>query len=74
MTFYALLAAVPSLLVAVRVTAAVAGRARVEALASAVGRALPTAQAPAPVIEAFVRHAGGVHWRAALIAVIPATV
>ncbi len=75
-TFYALLAAVPSLVVAVRVTAAVAGRGRVEALAGAVGRALPAAQAPAPapVIEAFVRHAGGVHWRAALIAVIPATV
>lgn len=73
-TFYALLAAIPSLIVAIRVTAAVAGRGRVDSLAAAVGRALPAAQSPAPVIQAFVDRAAGVHWRAAAVAVIPATV
>lgn len=72
--FYALLAAVPSLVVAVRVTVAVAGRGRVESLAAALGRALPAAQSPAPVIQAFVAHAGGVHWRSVIVAVVPATV
>ncbi len=73
-TFYALLAAVPSLVVAVRVTAAVAGRGRVESLGGTFARTLPAAQSPAPVIEAFIAHAAGVHWRAVVVAVIPATV
>lgn len=73
-TFYALLAAVPSLVVVVRIAAAVAGRGRMESLAAAVGRALPTAQTPAPVIEAFVHHAAAIHWRQTVVAVIPATV
>lgn len=73
-TFYALLAAVPSLVVAVRIAAAVAGRGRVESLAAAVGRALPTAQTPAPIIAGFVHHAAAIHWRQTVIAVIPATV
>lgn len=73
-TFYALLAAVPSLVVAVRVTAAVAGQGRVDSLASAVGRALPAAQSPGPVIETFVSRAAHVHWRAVAVALIPATV
>jgi len=73
-TLYALLAAVPSLLVAIRVTAAVAGRGRVDSLASAVGRALPAAQSPAPVIASFVDRAAGIGWPAVAFAVIPATV
>lgn len=73
-TFYALLAAVPSLVVAVRVTAAVAGRGRVDSLGAAVGRALPAAQSPATVIGPFVHQAAAVHWRAVLVALVPATV
>lgn len=73
-TFYALLAAVPSLVVAIRITAAIAGKRRVSALGTAVGNALPDAQNPARIIEEFVSRAAGVHWTAALIAVIPATV
>jgi membrane protein len=73
-TFYALLAGVPSLVVAVRVTAAVAGRGRVDSLAAAVGRALPSAQSPATVIVPFVHQAASAHWRAVIVALIPATV
>jgi len=73
-TFYALLAAVPSLIVAIRVTAAVAGRGRVDSLAAAVGRALPAAHQPGPLIESFVSRSARVHWREVAVAVIPATV
>lgn len=73
-TFYALLAAIPSLVVAVRITAAVAGRGRVDSLAAAMGRALPDTQTPAPLIQAFVEHASQVRWPDLAVAVIPATV
>ena len=73
-TFYALLAAIPSLIVAVRITAAVAGRGRVDSLAAAMGRALPDTQSPAPLIQSFVEHASRVRWRDVAVAVIPATV
>jgi membrane protein len=60
--------------VAIRLTAAVAGRGRVESLATSLGLALPATQAPAPVIQAFVQKASTVPWPTAAIAVLPATV
>jgi membrane protein len=73
-TFYSLLAAVPSLLVAIRVTAAVAGRDRVDSLAAAMGKALPAAQSPAPLIETVAHHGAALSWPAVLVALVPATI
>lgn len=73
-TFYAAVALVPSLVVVVRLLAAVIGRDEVVELADAVGRALPTAQGAGDVVRELVAAAVDVSWMAALVALIPATV
>ena len=73
-TFYAAIALVPSLVVAVRLLAAVLGPDRVVELGGAVGRALPSAQGAGNVVNALVGTAVGVGWLAVVVALIPATV
>ena len=73
-TFYAAIALVPSLVVAVRLLAAVLGPARVVELGDAVGQALPTAQGAGRVVGDLVRTAVDVRWLAVLVALVPATV
>lgn len=73
-TFYALVALVPSLVVASRLIAAVIGRDRLLSLGAAVGRALPSAQGAGGVVVQLVERAAGIGWPAAVIALVPATV
>jgi len=73
-TFYAAIALVPSLVVAVRLLAGVLGPDRVVELGRAVGRALPSAQGAGTVVNALVGTAVGVGWVAVVVALIPATV
>lgn len=73
-TFYAAIALVPSLVVAVRLLAAVLGPGRVVELGNAVGMALPTAQGAGTVVNALVGTAVGVGWIAVVVALVPATV
>ncbi len=73
-TFYALIALVPSLVVAARVIAALVGPDRLIGLGRAVGQALPAAQGAGRVVEQLVERSVGVSWLAVLVALIPATV
>ncbi|WP_432535415.1 YihY/virulence factor BrkB family protein [Kineococcus arenarius] len=73
-TFYAAVALVPSLVVAVRLLAVVLGPERVVELGDAVGRALPAAQGAGRVVGDLVRTAVDVGWLAVLVALVPATV
>ena len=72
--FYAVVALVPSLVVAARVIAAVIGRDRLVGLGQAVGEALPSAQGAGAVVEQLVNRSVGVPWLAVVVALIPATV
>ncbi|WP_337061858.1 YihY/virulence factor BrkB family protein [Kineococcus sp. G2] len=73
-TFYAAIALVPSLVVAVRLLAVLLGPERVVELGDAVGRALPDAQGAGRVVGDLVRTAVDVGWLAVLVALVPATV
>lgn len=73
-TFYALVALVPSLVVAARVLAALVGDARLLTLGDAVARALPGAQHAGAVVRQLVQHSIGVRWPAVVVALLPATV
>ena len=73
-TFYAAMALVPSLVVVVRLLAAVIGPARVEQLGGAVSLALPGAQGAGAVVSELVGTAVHAPWTAVLIALLPATV
>ncbi|WP_205706963.1 YhjD/YihY/BrkB family envelope integrity protein [Kineococcus vitellinus] len=73
-TFYAAIALVPSLVVAVRLLTLLVGRERVVALGEAVGSALPSAQGAGAVVHGLVATATEVSWVAVLIALVPATV
>ncbi|WP_432543245.1 YhjD/YihY/BrkB family envelope integrity protein [Kineococcus sp. SYSU DK002] len=73
-TFYAAIALVPSLVVVVRLLAAVVGPAEVLELADAVGRALPAAQSAGTVVRDLAATAVDVGWVPALVALVPATV
>ncbi|MBB2900106.1 membrane protein [Kineococcus radiotolerans] len=73
-TFYAAIALVPSLVVVVRLLAALIGPERVLDLAGSVGRALPTAQGAGEVVRGLVATAVDVGWVPALVALVPATV
>ncbi len=73
-TFYAAIALVPSLVVVVRLLAAVIGPDQVLRLADAVGRALPTAQGAGVVVRDLAETAVDVGWVAVVVALIPATV
>ena len=73
-TFYALIALVPSLVVASRVIAALVGPDRLLALGRAVGTALPAAQGAGRVVQQLVERSVGVSWLAVLVALVPATV
>lgn len=73
-TFYALIALVPSLVVAARVIAALVGPDRLISLGRAVGAALPGAQGAGGVVQQLVERSVGVSWFAVLVALLPATV
>ncbi|WP_432484104.1 YihY/virulence factor BrkB family protein [Kineococcus esterisolvens] len=73
-TFYAAIALVPSLVVAVRLLALVLGPERVVELGDAVGQALPSAQGAGRVVGDLVRTAVDVGWGAVVFALVPATV
>ncbi|PRY15083.1 YihY/virulence factor BrkB family protein [Kineococcus rhizosphaerae] len=73
-TFYAAIALVPSLVVVVRLLAAVIGPGQVVELADAVGRALPEAQGAGEVVRGLAATAVDVRWVAVLVALVPATV
>jgi membrane protein len=73
-TFYASMALVPSLVVVVRLLAALIGADRVLDLADSVGRALPSAQGAGDVVRGLAATAVHVGWLPVLVALIPATV
>ncbi|GAA0322711.1 YihY/virulence factor BrkB family protein [Kineococcus aurantiacus] len=73
-TFYAAIALVPSLIVVVRLLAAVIGPGQVLELADAVGRALPSAQGAGDVVRELAARAVDVGWVAVVVALVPATV
>lgn len=73
-TFYAAIALVPSLLVAVKILSGVVGRERVLSLGGSVGQALPAAQHAGDVVLTLVRTSLDVTWVAAVVALVPATV
>jgi membrane protein len=73
-TFYAAMALVPSLVVVVRLLAAVIGAERVLELADSVGRALPTAQGAGDVVRGLAATSVEVGWLPVVVALIPATV
>ena len=72
-TFYAALSAVPLLLVATRLAAAVVGRERITELAANLGQALPSALGADQVAQQVVLAAGTVSWPVAAVCVLPAT-
>lgn len=73
-TFYGLVALVPSLVVAARIIAAFIGRDRLTGLAAAVGRALPSAQGAGAVVEQLINRSAGVSWLGVVVSLVPATV
>ena len=73
-TFYALVALVPSLVVAARLRAGVVGPNRLVGLGAAVSRALPAAQGAGDVVQRLVDRSVDVRWTAVAVALIPATV
>lgn len=73
-TFYALVALVPSLVVSARLITAIVGRPRLVRLGDSVAEALPAAQGAGHVIQTLIDRSAGVGWSAVLVALIPATV
>lgn len=73
-TFYAAMALVPSLVVVVRLLAALIGPQRVLDLADAVGRALPSAQGAGEVVRGLAATSVQVGWLPVVVALVPATV
>lgn len=73
-TFYALVALVPSLVVAARLLAAVVGPGRLVGLGAAVSHALPAAQGAGDVVRQLVDRSVNVRWTAVAVALVPATV
>ncbi|HEX8496822.1 MAG TPA: YhjD/YihY/BrkB family envelope integrity protein, partial [Actinomycetales bacterium] len=72
-TFYAALAVVPGLLVAVRMLTVVLGEARVLDLGRDLATALPDELGAPGVALALVRQGTGISWTTLLVAVLPAS-
>ena len=72
-TFYAALAAVPTVLVATRVAAALTSPAAITRLASDLASALPSAMGAPDLVRAIAPRAVSLHWWTVLVAVLPAS-
>lgn len=73
-TFYALVALVPAMVVSARLIAFLVGRPRLLQLADAVAAALPAAQGAGAVVQTLVQRSAGVGWLTVVVALVPATV
>ncbi len=72
-TVYLAIAVVPLLLVAVRLSAAVAGRARIRDLGAEVAHLLPSTLGADRLLSDLVEAGSGLGWKAALLSLLPAS-
>lgn len=73
LTFYAGIAAVPALLVSIRIAAALTSETTVEELGRSMAAALPDALGAPEVARDVVERGAGMSWASVLVAVLPAT-